>query len=53
MKQVADAVALQPKLLAEARPTNDTALRQALDEAAKNPELAPLVRVVETLPTPA
>ncbi|MFE6228216.1 MULTISPECIES: MarR family transcriptional regulator [unclassified Streptomyces] len=34
-------------LLAEARPTHDRALREALDEAAKNPELAPLVRVVE------
>lgn len=28
-------------LLAEARPTNDTALREALDEAALRPELAP------------
>jgi DNA-binding MarR family transcriptional regulator len=37
------------KLLAEARPTNDAALREALDEAAKNPELAPLVRAVEAL----
>ncbi|GGR60465.1 MarR family winged helix-turn-helix transcriptional regulator [Streptomyces roseolus] len=35
------------KLLAEARPTNDRALREALDEAAKNPELAPLVQVLE------
>ncbi|MFB7365372.1 MarR family winged helix-turn-helix transcriptional regulator [Streptomyces hydrogenans] len=34
-------------LLAEARPTNDGALREALDEAAKNPDLAPLVRVLE------
>ncbi|MER8037424.1 MarR family winged helix-turn-helix transcriptional regulator [Streptomyces hydrogenans] len=34
-------------LLAEARPTNDRALREALDEAAKNPDLAPLVRVLE------
>lgn len=41
------------ELLEEARPTNDTALREALDEAAKNPELAPLVRVVETLKAPA
>ncbi|MER7894832.1 MarR family transcriptional regulator [Streptomyces sp. NPDC096046] len=40
------------ELLQAARPTNDTALREALDEAAKNPELAPLVRVVETLQTP-
>ena len=40
-------------LLSEARPTNDTALRAALDEAAKNPELAPLVRTVEELKVPA
>jgi DNA-binding MarR family transcriptional regulator len=37
------------KLLEEARPTNDRALREALDQAAENPELAPLVRVVEGL----
>jgi DNA-binding MarR family transcriptional regulator len=41
------------QLLTEARPTNDKALREALDEAAKNPELAPLVRVVEDLGVPA
>ncbi|EPH40461.1 MarR family transcriptional regulator [Streptomyces aurantiacus] len=41
------------KLLAEARPTNDTALRESLDEAAKNPELAPLVKAVEAVRTPA
>lgn len=41
------------KLLEEARPTNGTALREALDEAAKNPELAPLVRVVESVNLPA
>jgi DNA-binding MarR family transcriptional regulator len=41
------------KLLDEARPTNDTALREALDEAARNPELAPLVRVVESVNLPA
>ncbi|MGA5007666.1 MarR family winged helix-turn-helix transcriptional regulator [Streptomyces koyangensis] len=40
-------------LLDEARPTNDTALREALDTAAQNPELAPLVQAVETLRTPA
>ncbi|MGA5575732.1 MarR family winged helix-turn-helix transcriptional regulator [Streptomyces koyangensis] len=40
-------------LLDEARPTNDTALREALDIAAQNPELAPLVQAVETLRTPA
>ncbi|MFB7936908.1 MarR family winged helix-turn-helix transcriptional regulator [Streptomyces sp. NPDC127049] len=38
------------QLLTEARPTNDRALREALDEAAKNPELAPLVRVLEGEP---
>ncbi|WP_030559724.1 MarR family winged helix-turn-helix transcriptional regulator [Streptomyces aureocirculatus] len=41
------------QLLAEARPTNDAALREALDEAAKRPELAPLVRAVEAVHTPA
>ncbi|MGW7415530.1 MarR family winged helix-turn-helix transcriptional regulator [Streptomyces sp. NPDC054863] len=40
-------------LLTQARPTNDTALRKALDAAAENPELAPLVRTVEELRTPA
>ncbi|MHA5018945.1 MarR family transcriptional regulator, partial [Streptomyces sp. SD35] len=40
-------------LLEEARPTNEAALREALDEAAKNPELTPLVRAVETLRVPA
>lgn len=40
-------------LLTEARPTNDRALREALDEAAKDPELAPLVRAVESLRVPA
>ncbi|MFE2171217.1 MarR family winged helix-turn-helix transcriptional regulator [Streptomyces sp. NPDC059447] len=33
-------------LLAEARPTNDAALREALDRAALTPELAPLVAAV-------
>jgi DNA-binding MarR family transcriptional regulator len=41
------------ELLEQARPTNETALREALDTAAHNPELAPLVRAVETLRTPA
>lgn len=41
------------RLLEEARPTNDAALREALDEASRNPELAPLVRVVESLNVPA
>ncbi|MFD3476918.1 MarR family winged helix-turn-helix transcriptional regulator [Streptomyces sp. NPDC058695] len=40
-------------LLADARPTNDTALREALDDAARNPELAPLVRAVEAVRVPA
>jgi DNA-binding MarR family transcriptional regulator len=40
-------------LLEAARPTNDSALRTALDEAAQNPELAPLVRAVEELKVPA
>nr|WSZ97192.1 MarR family transcriptional regulator [Streptomyces sp. NBC_00857] len=34
-------------LLEEARPTNNTALREALDAAAAAPELAPLVHAVE------
>ncbi|MFB7721414.1 MULTISPECIES: MarR family winged helix-turn-helix transcriptional regulator [unclassified Nocardia] len=41
------------ELLEAARPTNDAALREALDDAAGNPELAPLVRTVESLHTPA
>ncbi|WP_369390490.1 MarR family winged helix-turn-helix transcriptional regulator [Streptomyces sp. CG1] len=41
------------QLLEEARPTNDAALREALDDASKNPELAPLVRAVESLNVPA
>lgn len=40
-------------LLAQARPTNDDALRAALDEAARNPQLAPLVTAVEELKVPA
>ncbi|MFJ5224200.1 MarR family winged helix-turn-helix transcriptional regulator [Streptomyces sp. NPDC088400] len=36
-------------LLEEARPTNNTALREALDAAAAAPELAPLVHAVEQL----
>ncbi|MEV4759405.1 MarR family transcriptional regulator [Micromonospora sp. NPDC049559] len=40
------------ELLEHARPTNDTALREALDAAATNPELAPLVRAVESLHAP-
>ncbi|MFD9584380.1 MarR family winged helix-turn-helix transcriptional regulator [Streptomyces sp. NPDC059980] len=40
------------ELLAAARPTNDAALREALDDAAEIPELAPLVRVVESANAP-
>jgi len=35
------------ELLAAARPTNAAALREALDQAATDPQLAPLVRAVE------
>ncbi|MER5746353.1 MarR family winged helix-turn-helix transcriptional regulator [Streptomyces sp. NPDC002225] len=41
------------RLLEEARPTNDAALREALREAADNPELAPLVAVVEAVTPPS
>ncbi|WP_330239575.1 MarR family winged helix-turn-helix transcriptional regulator [Streptomyces sp. NBC_00525] len=44
-----DVTAAGQALLSDARPTNDGALRAALDEAADNPELAPLVRAVEEL----
>ena len=37
------------ELLARARPTNDKALREALDEAEKRPELAPLVTAVRAV----
>ncbi|MFF4803907.1 MarR family winged helix-turn-helix transcriptional regulator [Streptomyces sp. NPDC001351] len=40
------------RLLEEARPTNEAALREALDEAAQSSELAPLVQAVETLRVP-
>lgn len=36
-------------LLAEARPTHDAALREALDSAGADPRLAPLVATVERL----
>ncbi|MGW1072393.1 MarR family winged helix-turn-helix transcriptional regulator [Streptomyces sp. NPDC002537] len=36
-------------LLAEARPTNDTALREALESASMREELAPLVAAVRSL----
>ncbi|WP_328535439.1 MarR family winged helix-turn-helix transcriptional regulator [Streptomyces sp. NBC_00344] len=41
------------ELLEHARPTNNAALRAALDEASVNPELAPLVRAVEAVETTA
>lgn len=40
------------KLLKKARPTNDRALRKALDTAAEDPQLAPLVAAVRTLNQP-
>ncbi|GAA4993595.1 MarR family transcriptional regulator [Yinghuangia aomiensis] len=36
-------------LLAEARPTHDAALREALDQASADPRLAPFVATVETV----
>ncbi|WP_129666513.1 MarR family winged helix-turn-helix transcriptional regulator [Phytoactinopolyspora endophytica] len=39
------------KLLAEARPTNDAALREALDAAADDPRVADLAESVRTLGT--
>ncbi|GHF93624.1 MarR family winged helix-turn-helix transcriptional regulator [Streptomyces filamentosus] len=42
-----DVTAAGQELLEEARPTNDRALREALEEARKNPDLAPLVQVLE------
>lgn len=41
------------ELLAEARPTHDTALREALAQAAGNPVLVPLVKAVEALQSQA
>lgn len=40
-------------LLEKARPTNDTALREALEAAAREPELAPLVEAVNKLSAPS
>ncbi|MFF4081993.1 MarR family winged helix-turn-helix transcriptional regulator [Streptomyces sp. NPDC001777] len=37
------------RLLEEARPTHNTALREALDQAAADPALAPLVQAVQHL----
>ncbi|WP_026411104.1 MarR family winged helix-turn-helix transcriptional regulator [Actinomadura oligospora] len=37
------------RLLEQARPTHNTALREALDQAATEPALAPLVQAVEQL----
>lgn len=36
-------------LLEAARPTNDAALHEALEEASRDPELKPLVKALETL----
>ncbi|SEG81789.1 transcriptional regulator [Actinacidiphila yanglinensis] len=40
-------------LLGAARPTNNAALREALDQAAADPRLAPLVTAVEEIRRPA
>ncbi|WP_457034142.1 MarR family winged helix-turn-helix transcriptional regulator [Kitasatospora sp. P5_F3] len=40
------------RLLEEARPTNEAALREALTEAAEDPQLAPLVRTIEETGAP-
>nr|WP_026922610.1 MarR family transcriptional regulator [Glycomyces arizonensis] len=42
-----DVTASGASLLASARPTNDAALREALDEASADPELKPLVEALE------
>jgi DNA-binding MarR family transcriptional regulator len=39
------------RLLEQARPTHDEALRAALDEAATTPELTPLVETLHAAPT--
>jgi DNA-binding MarR family transcriptional regulator len=39
-------------LLDQARPTNERAVREALDAAGRNPLLAPLVKAVERLEAP-
>ncbi|MGW7049213.1 MarR family winged helix-turn-helix transcriptional regulator [Streptomyces avermitilis] len=41
------------KLLDAARPANEAALREALEEAAADPQLMPLVRAVEMVRVPA
>ncbi|WUH89070.1 MarR family transcriptional regulator [Streptomyces sp. NBC_00433] len=50
-----DVTAAGADLLAAARPTNNSALREALDQAAGDPHLAPLVTAVEQIrgPVPA
>jgi hypothetical protein len=40
------------ELLDAARPTNNAALREALDAAAADPQLAPLVAAVAEIPGP-
>ncbi|WP_326598020.1 MarR family winged helix-turn-helix transcriptional regulator [Streptomyces sp. NBC_01803] len=44
----ADVTEAGRRLLEEARPTNDTALREALDQAERRAALAPLVAAVRT-----
>ncbi|MFG1810526.1 MarR family winged helix-turn-helix transcriptional regulator [Streptomyces sp. NPDC049040] len=50
-----DVTAAGLDLLAAARPTNNASLREALDQAAADPRLAPLVTAVEQIrgPVPA
>ncbi|WP_019546525.1 MarR family winged helix-turn-helix transcriptional regulator [Streptomyces sulphureus] len=40
------------KLLEQSRPTNEAALHEALDEARRDPQVAPLVQAVQTLNAP-
>ncbi|CAG7646892.1 MarR family winged helix-turn-helix transcriptional regulator [Actinacidiphila bryophytorum] len=47
-----DVTAAGAALLAAARPTNNTALREALDAATRDPQLAPLVTAVEQIRGP-
>jgi DNA-binding MarR family transcriptional regulator len=47
-----DVTAAGLDLLAAARPTNNASLREALDTAARDPQLAPLVTAVEQIRGP-
>jgi DNA-binding MarR family transcriptional regulator len=47
-----DVTAAGLALLGKARPTNNRALREALDLAALDPQLAPLVKTVEEIRSP-